>query len=285
MTLAVVTDSAACLPAESCDRHGIAVVPLHHTGDGSGDVPSAAGGTPATSRPSVEELEQAYRDAAQRADEVLALHVSGVLSGTVDNARLAASRLNGDRPDLVRVLDSASCSGALALAVLAAAQAPDARRGAALARESLARSHQFFVVDDLRYLARSGRIDLTTARLGGVLGIRPVLSVQPEGIRAVETVRGGARARRHMVAQVVRAAGGTALRGPRRPADPVILTLQAPEPDLPGLREEVDAAVARSGARVSQVLTLPVDKALEVHLGPGATGVAVAPRLLVQVRA
>ncbi|EEH66971.1 hypothetical protein HMPREF0058_0214, partial [Actinomyces urogenitalis DSM 15434] len=49
MSLAVVTDSAACLPPELARRHGIEVVPLH-------TVPGADGTPASTSRPSVEEL-------------------------------------------------------------------------------------------------------------------------------------------------------------------------------------------------------------------------------------
>ena len=84
MTLAVVTDSAACLPPALADRCGIEVVPLHAIEDGE---------TPSTARPSVAELAAAYASALERADEVLAIHISSVLSGTVDNARLAAQEL------------------------------------------------------------------------------------------------------------------------------------------------------------------------------------------------
>ena len=163
-------------------------------------------------------------------------------------------------------------SGALGLAVLAATRAHDARRGAALAQASTARSCQLFVVNDLRRLARSGRIDRTTARLDGALGIRPVLALTRDGIRAVETVRGEARARRHLIAQAVRAAGGTALSGPRHPADPVRLAIQGDDTDMHEAMEE-------AGAIVTEVLTLPVDEATRTHVGPGALGIAVAPDL------
>ena len=70
MTLAVVTDSAACLPPALADRCGIEVVPLHAIEDGE---------TPSTARPSVAELAAAYAFALERADEVLAIHISSVL--------------------------------------------------------------------------------------------------------------------------------------------------------------------------------------------------------------
>ncbi|EGF53805.1 DegV family protein [Actinomyces sp. oral taxon 170] len=284
MSLAVVTDSAACLTESLMGDRVIEIVALHAVPGGNG-----ASGT--TSRPSVQELVNVYRCAAGRAEEVLAIHISSALSGTVDNARIAAARLETEysgqggsvrrrRPQWLRVVDSGTSSGALGLAVLAATRAHDARRGAALAQASTARSCQLFVVNDLRRLARSGRIDRTTARLDGALGIRPVLALTRDGIRAVETVRGEARARRHLIAQAVRAAGGTALSGPRHPADPVRLAIQGDDTDmLAQLETDLHEAMEEAGAIVTEVLTLPVDEATRTHVGPGALGIAVAPDL------
>ena len=284
MSLAVVTDSAACLTESLMGDRVIEIVALHAVPGGNG-----ASGT--TSRPSVQELVNVYRCAAGRAEEVLAIHISSALSGTMDNARIAAARLETEysgqggsvrrrRPQWLRVVDSGTSSGALGLAVLAATRAHDARRGAALAQASTARSCQLFVVNDLRRLARSGRIDRTTARLDGALGIRPVLALTRDGIRAVETVRGEARARRHLIAQAVRAAGGTALSGPRHPADPVRLAIQGDDTDmLAQLETDLHEAMEEAGAIVTEVLTLPVDEATRTHVGPGALGIAVAPDL------
>ena len=286
MSLAVVTDSAACLTEPLLRERAIEVVPLHA-------IPADNGEPATTSRPSVQELVDAYRRAASRAEEVLAIHISSALSGTMDNARIAAAQLEAEyrdqpngpsagrrRPQWLRVVDSGTSSGALGLAVLAASGAHDARRGAALAQASTARSCQLFVVDDLGRLARSGRIDRTTARLDGVLGIRPVLALTRDGIRTLETVRGAARARRHLIAQAVRVAGGTALSGPRHPADPVRLVIQGDDASKLALLEtDLRQAMEEAGAKVSEVLTLPVDEATSTHVGPGALGIAVAPDL------
>ena len=288
MSLAVVTDSAACLTEPLLRERAIEVVPLHA-------IPADNGEPATTSRPSVQELVDAYRRAAGRAEEVLAIHISSALSGTIDNARIAAAQLEAEyrtqpngpgpsagrrRPQWLRVVDSGTSSGALGLAVLAASGAHDARRGAALAQASTARSCQLFVVDDLGRLARSGRIDRTTARLDGVLGIRPVLALTRDGIRTLETVRGAARARRHLIVQAVRVAGGTALSGPRHPADPVRLVIQGDDTDKLALLEtDLRQAMEEAGAKVSEVLTLPVDEATSTHVGPGALGIAVAPDL------
>ncbi|MDO4242617.1 MAG: DegV family protein [Actinomyces sp.] len=271
MSLAVVTDSAACLPPALLRAHGIGVVELHA-------LPGADGAQPATTaRPSVDELAGAYARALDGADEVLAVHLASVLSGTVDNARLAAERVG----EAVTVLDSGASAGALGLAVLAACEARDARTGAALARESASRSHLFFLVEDLSHLRRGGRIDRATALVGSALGIRPVLGSSPDGIRVVETVRGAARSRRHLIAQAVHAAGGTALTGPRPPAAPVRLAVHYGDDPAQGraLENDLAEAMAEAGAVVDSILRSPVDEAIRVHLGPGALGIVVAPAL------
>ena len=83
MSLAVVTDSSSCLPTDLARACGIGVVPLLAT-TGDGNRPGS------TSRPSLDELAHAYAHAAEGADEVLALHLTASLSGTVDAATRAA---------------------------------------------------------------------------------------------------------------------------------------------------------------------------------------------------
>ncbi len=122
MPIAVVTDSAACLTRSLAQDHGIDVVALHTHTDQTG--------ASTTSRPSIEELAQAYRSAARRSREVLALHLSASLSGTLDNARLAAQQVNADEEAHVAVIDSGTCSGALALAALTAPPWPTSPRPA-----------------------------------------------------------------------------------------------------------------------------------------------------------
>ena len=271
MTLAVVTDSSACLPRALADSRGIEVVALHLDKE-----------TGTTSRPSVTELARAYRRAAGRADEVLAVHLSACLSGTVDNARLAAEEVNealAGGP--VTVVDTGTCSGGVGLAALAAAGAPDARRGAALALESASRSRVLFLVPDISHLRRGGRIDRTTALRGATLGIHPILEVRGGRIVVAETVRGAARARRHLMARAVRAEGGSALNGPRPPAVPVRLAVHdaGAAAAAQELEDELAEAMAASGAVLTSVLRSHADPALAAHVGPGALGVVVAPAL------
>lgn len=284
MTFAVVTDSAACLPAPVAAGHGIRVVDLHA-------LPGPDGQPATTARPSVQELAEAYRDALRGVDEVLALHVTAALSGTIDNARLAAEAVAGE--GRVEVVDLGVSGGALGLSVLAAAEADDMRRGAARARESASRSHLFFLVEDLSYLRRGGRIDRRSAALGGALGIRPILKADADGVGVVETVRGRGRARRRLIELAVAEAGGPApgsgavgagrpsRRGRRRAMEPVRLAVHYGEDPAAGraLENDLAEAMAEAGTQVVAIMRSPVDAASRVHLGPGALGVVVAPAL------
>ena len=196
----------------------------------------------------------------------------------MDNARLAAAHLATDR---LRVLDSRTVGGGLALAALVASTATDLRHGVGLARETAARSTVFMVVEDLGHLRRGGRIDRSAAVLGGALGIRPVLQIREGHLEVVETVRGRARALRHVVKRAVLAAGGSSLVGPRPPTGPVFVAVHhchAPQA-AEDLEEDLARELAASGASVDAVLRAGAGPAIEVHTGPGALAVTVAPAL------
>ena len=229
---------------------------------------------------SLEELRRAYETGLARGGPVLALHLTAALSGTVDNARLAAAQL-AEGGSQVTVLDLGVSAGALGLAALAASQAEDLRRALARARESASRSHLTFLVDDLAPLRRGGRLDRTTAMMGGALGIRPLLRADERGISLVEVVRGRARARRRLVEIAVEQAGGGRTRGPRPPAMPVRLAVHYGDDPADGreLENDLAQAMAEAGTQVEAILRSPVDEATRVHLGTGALGVVVAPAL------
>src|SRR5581483_5445314 len=106
------------------------------------------------------------------------------------------------RADRVRVFDSATGAGGIALVAMAAARA--ARDGADLAGvEQAARSARealkiWFAIDTLEYLRRGGRIGAASAWIGSTLKIKPILTVESE-MTPVERVRPSARAFERMV--------------------------------------------------------------------------------------
>jgi len=129
--VAIVTDSTASLPEGAAERWGVGVVPLDVVVDGerhvegvdlSPDALLAAlthGGKVTTSQPPPAAFASAYeRAAASGAREIVSIHLSGELSGTVRAARLAAE--SSSVP--VHVVDSGVVAMALGFAVLDAAR-------------------------------------------------------------------------------------------------------------------------------------------------------------------
>lgn len=267
MSLAVVTDSSSCLPTDLARAHGIDVVPLHAT---AGDAHQPG----STSRPSLDELAHAYASAAERADEVLALHLAASLSGTVDAAVHAADSINtalGRR--VVTVLDSGTTGGALGQAAIRAASATTADHGAERARELISRSTVLFLVDDLTHLRHGGRLDRRTALLGGALGVRPILRVTAEGIRPVEAVRGAKRAR----ARLAELAASLASQGTGAGGQATLIIHADDAAAGQALIAAITDAAEPGESEDSEEpgCCWPFDPALAVHVGPGALGCVI----------
>lgn len=208
---AVVTDSAAALPAEwvkdlAADGR-LTVVPMpvmvgeEIYGEGEDDITDAiavalATGMPVkTSRPSPGQFEQAYLAALRRGFEsVVSVHISGALSGTADSARLAATRVGIP----VEVIDSKTVGMALGMgvqsAVVAAADGCPVAEVRAFAEERLACTRVYFYVPSLEQLRRGGRIGAAASLWGTMFSIKPILAVDDGKIVPLEKVRSAARA-------------------------------------------------------------------------------------------
>ena len=210
-TIAVVTDSAAALPADwvadiSCNGL-LTVVPMpviideNVYSDDDAELEThislalAAGKSVKTSRPSPGQFEGAYRRAAEAGfTEIVSLHISAKLSGTFEAATLAAGR----SPVPVHVVDSGTVgmgqgSGVQA-AVAASLQGQDAQAVMLAGSKALAATGIYFYVPSLDQLRRGGRISLASSWLGTVLDIKPILGIRDGAVVPLEKVRSGARA-------------------------------------------------------------------------------------------
>jgi DegV family protein with EDD domain len=268
----VVTDSSARLPSELAEAHGIRVVPLHilvggaDLRDGVDEMPAdlydrqatTAGASPA-------ELGAAYERALDLSGGagVVAVHISGALSGTCGAADHAAAQL-GDR---VVVVDSRSAAMGAGFAALAAAEC--AATGADLtavaehARAAASRSHAFIVVQRLDSLRRSGRIGGAAAWLGTALSLKPLLRIDNGKLVLAQRVRTASKAVAAMIEQVC------ALVGDRTAA---IAVHHVDDPD--GAAAIADELAQRLPAAESVIVT-DLGPVLAVHVGAGALGVAV----------
>ncbi len=279
-SVAVVTDSTASLPPELVERHRLTVVPLHvvlgrRSGlEGrqvrTGDVTRALRERRVevrTSRPAPAEFAAAYR--ASGAREVVSVHLSAALSGTVDAARLAARDV-GPEGIAVRVVDSRTLAMGLGFAVVAAAQAAAAGAGAdqveRTARAVAGRTTALFYVDSLEHLRRGGRLGAAAALLGAALAVKPLLRVVDGAVAPVERVRTSARALTRLEELAVQAAGTDDV-------DLAVHHLAAPE-RAAALAQRLRGRLPRC----HQLHLSEVGAVVAAHAGPGLLGVVVSPR-------
>ncbi|MDD3411195.1 MAG: DegV family protein [Eubacteriales bacterium] len=122
----------------------------------------------------------------KRGDDVLVLAFSSGLSGTCQAAMLAGQDLRRKYPDRkIFVLDSLCASMGEGLAVHYALQyrdaGHDAEETAVYMQQQRMRCCHWFTVNDLHFLRRGGRVKATSAYLGSMLKIKPILNVDPKG--------------------------------------------------------------------------------------------------------
>lgn len=182
MTVSVITDTAAALPAELVQQHRIGIVPLWlHVGSDSyrdGELPLedlvARFDEPIkTAAPSpgeiIETIESAGRD-----NPTVVFTVASAMSSTHEAAILAARQAGGD----IRVVDTCTAAGAQGLVVLHAARAAatgaDADAVEAAARQAMERVRLIATVPDLDRLAQSGRVPDAARRIGNRVGVQPL---------------------------------------------------------------------------------------------------------------
>ena len=193
MTVKVVTDSTADIPAELAREMGITVVPLYvHFGrethqDGV-DISAdefyrrlvAEPQLPKTSAPSSGMFIEVYEKLAAETDEIISIHISTKLSATYNSA--VVGRDGMEASCRVEVIDSLSASIGLGVLVISAAKA--ALAGANLDEitatviRTVPKICCMGVVDTLEYLHKGGRIGKAQALLGSVLGVKPLIIVR-----------------------------------------------------------------------------------------------------------
>lgn len=214
----IVTDSTSDIPPAMAEAYGIEVVPLSlmFGGETFRDnvdmtpeqfyerLPRAAQ-LPTTSQPSPDQYMNVYRDILERnpGSTILSFHISSALSGTYQSAVLAKSMLE-EEGEAITVVDSLSASYGFGFMVVQAARwAAEGKDPEEIIKnvESLRQTRKlYFLVDTLEYLQKGGRIGKASAFLGTLLNIKPILSIDSEGIiYAVEKVRGRKKAVARMI--------------------------------------------------------------------------------------
>lgn len=199
----IFTDTSANLPSAMCREYDINVLPLYYYMDGvehtcldtdafDGDAYYKAikeGTQVTTSQITPGHFVEAFRPALAAGDDVLYVAMAQRISGTYDSALLAKAQLEEEFPMCrIAVVNTKGAGFGEGLPALIAAEcAKDGGDFEAVlqAAERASRYiYQIFTVDDLKYLAHTGRCSNVTAFVGGALNIKPMLKGTDDGVIA-----------------------------------------------------------------------------------------------------
>ncbi|MCL2357060.1 MAG: DegV family protein [Defluviitaleaceae bacterium] len=156
---------------------------------------------PKTAQPSPQDYIDAYTPHLKAGRDILSVTISSKLSGSHNSAVLAANMLRDEFPQRrLVVLDSQSASIGQGLILKEIAKMKKAgfslEKTADLAERVLKTTRVYFTLDSLEYLRRGGRVGPTTAFVGGILGLRPILHLEDGQVSHLDNVRGKKNAMR-----------------------------------------------------------------------------------------
>ena len=212
---AIMTDSCCDLTEAEVAESELRVVPLRFTigGESFRDTPDhadmslstfygrlRAGEQSVTAAANVADFSDAMRAVLDEEKDVLCVLFSSALSTTYQSACIAAGELRGEYPEAkIIVIDSLSASRGQGMLVWGAArqkkQGHNIDKVADWVRSMIPHQDHWFTVDDLNHLRRGGRLNATSAVVGTVLAIKPVMHCDDEGkLTPVGKARGMKRA-------------------------------------------------------------------------------------------
>ncbi len=201
MAFTVFTDGCSNLPGHMLKGLDIRVLPCSYVLDGEPGVFAGniddfdahgyydklrAGSVMKTSLLNTHLFLTHFRPELEAGRDVIYVGMSSGISGTIQAAKLAADELSEDFPErTVRIVDSLGASLGTGLLTCRAADLRDegktAGEAADILDEEVMQLLQYFTVDDLNFLKRTGRVSGATAAIGTVLNIKPLLWGDPTG--------------------------------------------------------------------------------------------------------
>jgi DegV family protein with EDD domain len=275
--LAIITDSTCDLRADELAALQVRSVPLYVNFQGKVhrdwvDIDpakiiagvQAGADLPSTSQPSPEDFTKAYAGAvADGATEILTITISSGISGTFQSANLAAKEASVP----VSIVDSQNASAGIAILVRQAARMRDAgasREAIVDVLESMKRHMMvLFSVGTLEFLQKGGRIGRAQAFLGGILNVRPILTLEDGKIAPAAKARGTKKA----IAEIVERIKAHAA---QHHGELVLDFLHIQDASL---AENLRRAIRDAGVAFSDGSLYEIGAVIAAHVGPGTFGV------------
>lgn len=220
---------------------------------------------PTTSQATPFAFQKAFAEATADGSEVVCLTVAAKLSGTYQSAVMAAADFEGR----VHVVDSESVTIGLGVLVEYALRLVDEGQSAEEIAWKLLQKrsqvHLLAMVDTLEYLKKGGRISAAAAIAGGLLNIKPVLTIEAGEIKVLGKAR-GSRQGNNLLVQEIQKAGGVDF------GKPLLLGYTGLSDTL--LKKYIQDSAALWEDRCETLPSALVGSIVGTHVGPGAVAVA-----------
>ncbi len=217
------------------------------------------GAKPKTSQINVGTFEVYFKERAELKEPVLYLAFSSVLSGTYQSAVMAREIVLEEHPEaVIEIIDTLAAAGGEALLVLKADQARKSGKNLQETKtliEGLApRITSYFLVDDLYHLMRGGRLSKSSAILGSIASIKPILTIASEGtLVPISKVRGRKKAIRELLALALADVA----------EEPLVISYTGGSEQAEKLKATIEAE-----SQVSEIILIPIGPVIGAHVGP-----------------
>ena len=280
----IISDGGCDFTKAEAEKHNVGVVPFYITFDGETFLKEGVDITtddffkrlisdkslhPKTSQPSPQDYIDMYTPYLKAGRDIISLTISSKLSGSYASATLAADMLKEDFPErTVTIIDSLNVCIGQGLILHEIIKMRDAGYNLAetvkIVHKIIKTTHVYVTLDTLEYLKRGGRVGPTTAFVGGILGLRPILQVENGQVSQLDNVRGKARAIKLMEEAMI-----AALSGNQENLNLSVGHILNPEEALT-FKANTEKAL---GINISNPIT-KVGAAIGTHAGPGALAFA-----------
>lgn len=278
----IITESTANLTDDIINEFGIKIISLSYC-IGNEVIESYENGKSSDAKAFYERMRQgelastsqvtrqtyraAFEQALKNGSDVLYIGFSSALSGSFNSASMVADELREAYSDRkIIAVDTLAASMGQGLLVYYAAlfrkQGKTIEEVADWLNANLLRLCHWFTVDDLKYLKRGGRISPTTALVGTLMGIKPILHVDDEG-RLVSV--GKVRGRRHSVEEIFKHMKETI----ENPEDQMIFISHG---DCLEDAQYLESLI-RNEIKVKDIVINYIDAVIGSHSGPGTLAV------------
>lgn len=278
MGIKIVTDSTAYLSKEMMNEYGITFVPLsvafsdesfkenEITNEYFYEKMKQSAEIPTSSQPATIDIYNLFETHIKDGNDVVAIFLSSKMSGTYSGANLAKNMILEKYPNAkIEIIDSESNCMQMGFCVMAAAKA--AKEGKPIievaleARKIIATSRFLFVPQTLEYLRKGGRIGGASAIIGGILHIKPILTVENGVATVFDKVRTSKKAIDRMLEKFKSDIDEKGL------GDIVVHHIDNEE-GASMLAEKVKAITGKN------VNIYPIGPIIGLHVGPGTVGIA-----------